>query len=59
MMDAVSTSILSREGQVPVQGSIVILLTESYKWRRAGYLFFVRGACPEKVQKLSCLTETL
>jgi hypothetical protein len=36
-IEAVSTSILSCEGHVPEQGNIVILLTESYKWRRAGY----------------------
>jgi len=55
----VSTSILSREGHVPLQGSIVNLLKESYKWWRVGHLSFVREACPEKEQKLSCQTETL
>ena len=54
----VSTSILSREGQVPEQGCIVILLTEYYEKRRAGKLSFERGACPDKVQKLSCQAET-
>jgi hypothetical protein len=51
----VSTSIYSsRDGNVPIESSIVSTITDVYRLRREGLLSVARGQVPVRVQKLSC-----